>query len=168
MSAGQRSTMVVGLGSPNGDDQAGWRVIDLLLARVGNVCQLRYAKVPHELIDWIGDIDVLHVIDACETNDDRSAVSQYRVSVDDHDVTLLNNQNRRTATLPRLRSNSSHQMDFGSVVQLARQLQRLPDCVTIWTIPGREFGPSETVHPDCEAQIAKCAENIARELADAS
>ncbi len=167
MRSGRTRTMVVGIGSPNGDDQAGWRVIDLLGSRVADVCQLRHAKVPHELIDWIGDIDELHVVDACQANENHSTVSRYQVAADDHEFSLQSKQDGQIATLPRLRSNNTHQMDFSSVVQLARQLKKLPDDVTVWIIPGREFGPGEAVHPDCQIQIRYCADMIARELADA-
>jgi hydrogenase maturation protease len=158
--------MVVGIGSPNGDDKAGWRVIDLLSPRVADVCQLRRAKVPHELIDWIDDIDVLHVVDACEADESHCRVLRYQVAADNHDISLLSTQNGQIATLPRLRSGNTHQMDFSSVVQLARQLKKLPDDVTVWTVPGREFGPGEAVHPDCEVQIRCCADMLAWELAE--
>ena len=167
MRSSKTRTMVVGIGSPNGDDQAGWRVIDLLSSRVTDVCELRQAKVPHELIDWIDDVDVLHVVDANEASENDSAVSRYHVVADDHDVALLSTQDGQVATMPRLRSNNSHQMDLRSVVQLARQLEKLPDEINVWTVPGREFGPSETVNAACQAQIRCCAEMIEQELADA-
>ena len=179
MNRAQVRMMVAGLGSPNGDDQAGWRVIDLLTTQIAEVCQLRQAKVPHELIDWIGDIDELHVVDACLADDDQSNVSKYQLASDDHEVWLRRTvadrgtttggavgDKRDRAKLTRLRSNSSHLIDFASVMQLARQLNKLPSSVTVWTVPGRDFGPSGSVQPDCQIKIAECAEAIAGEISN--
>lgn len=157
--------MVVGLGSPHGDDQAGWQVIDLLAAQIADVCELRKAKVPHELIDWLGDLAELHVVDACVSDPQRSTFSRFQMVVTDRGLPLLTDPRGATASLPRLRSGNSHQIDFGAVMQLAKQLDRLPPEVTVWTIPGRTFSPDKPVSPACQTQIADCAETIASEIA---
>ena len=61
--------LVAGLGSPHGDDQAGWLVAE----RVGEQFRshpdvvVRRAIIPLDLLDWLEDVDVLHICDACET-----------------------------------------------------------------------------------------------------
>ncbi len=56
--------LVAGLGSPHGDDQLGWLVIDeLLRSRIPGVA-VRKLATPHELLDHLQDVAELIVCDA--------------------------------------------------------------------------------------------------------
>ena len=48
-----RNRLVVAIGSPHGDDRAGWTAIELLQSRNLDNVELRQAKVPHDLVNWI-------------------------------------------------------------------------------------------------------------------
>ena len=48
----RRPTLVVGVGSHHGDDQAGWLVADLLAASASEDVAVRKAKTPAEILDW--------------------------------------------------------------------------------------------------------------------
>ncbi len=76
------ATLVVGIGSPHGDDQAGWRVIDLLAQSMPGHCQLCRAKVPHELLDGLGDVQRMHVVDACATAGTTEGLMRFELTAD--------------------------------------------------------------------------------------
>lgn len=63
----RQETLLVGLGSPHGDDQAGWLVAEALADRVDVPphCRVRQAAVPVDMLDWLDEIHTLHIIDAC-------------------------------------------------------------------------------------------------------
>ncbi len=172
MNSQRPNALVVGIGSPNGDDQAGWRVIDMLQTRMAGVCQLRYAKVPHELIDSLDNVDLLHIVDACVVGDQNEGVGRYELVCSEdvagnHDVALNTQQKDQVIPLPRLRCDTTHHLDLVSVIRLASQLRKLPSRVSVWTIPGRQFGPGAPLDTACQDPIRHCADQIARELADA-
>ncbi len=56
--------IVIGIGSPHGDDRAGWEVIDRLHDVVPQRIVLRKASVPHDLLDWLDVTTETHLIDA--------------------------------------------------------------------------------------------------------
>ena len=59
-------TLIAGIGSPHGDDQAGWRVIEALQRIASTSCRLLQVVVPHALLDQLDEsVSALHVIDAC-------------------------------------------------------------------------------------------------------
>lgn len=96
MSLEQTAITIVGVGSPQGDDQAGWMVIDLLRkAEQTALCNpystrqcpvsLHHVAVPHDLLDFISQSSTLHVIDAVKyvgvpaESEDCHSVQRYRV-----------------------------------------------------------------------------------------
>jgi len=56
--------LIVGLGSPQGDDAAGWHIIDAV-ARAAPFERVRRLAHPADLLDLTGEIDDLIVCDAC-------------------------------------------------------------------------------------------------------
>ena len=60
--------LIVGVGSAHGDDQAGWLVADELTQQIpdDSFISVRKASVPLDLLDWLGNIKVLHLIDAIQ------------------------------------------------------------------------------------------------------
>lgn len=152
MTRAPHRSLVVGIGSAHGDDQAGWQLIDALKARKLASSQLRKASVPHHLMDWLADCDSLHVVDAWEGD---GAV--LRLDVSGGCITC----SRKT------RSSNSHQLSIGGVIELADSLGLLPERVMLWAIPGQAFGPNGEIGDRCMQQVELCANRIQRELADA-
>ncbi|MCA9191733.1 MAG: hypothetical protein KDB03_08225 [Planctomycetales bacterium] len=85
----QHDELVVGIGSPHGDDAVGWNVIDCLAEFLSSSqmelttrqqnqfssellsqskkrfsLQTRKAAVPHEILDWLSPTNRIHVVDA--------------------------------------------------------------------------------------------------------
>ncbi len=95
--------LVVGIGSPHGDDQAGWLLIERLSSQVSSQVRLRTASVPHNLIDWSDDCDALYIIDAC---DDSETVMRIELS-DENSTAKID----RPDTLPEFPSIRNRQDD---------------------------------------------------------
>lgn len=149
-------TLLVGVGSPHADDQAGWLLIERLSDCSANGIQLRKAKVPHEILDWIDGCEELHIIDACERNACKPGETVFRLD--------CSQSEDGSALDSRMRSHSSHQLGLGSVIQLGRLLGSLPRRVTVWGIPGEHFRPDQSVSDGCRQHVAHCAELIRKEL----
>jgi hydrogenase maturation protease len=178
------ATLVVGIGSPHGDDQAGWRVIDLLSQSAPRACQLSRAKVPHELLDGLGDVELMHVVDAYAPTSAEDGLQRFELAVDHQgsdelafaaasagDGDLTADPNLRSGPNPHSgpnpRSGTTHHIDLISVMRLAQTLRTLPPRVVLWTIPGHHFDPTTQLDADCETQVRLCAGRIRCELSDA-
>jgi hydrogenase maturation protease len=146
----QRS-LVVGIGSPHGDDQAGWLLIEKLSSLELPDVHLRKAAVPHNLLDWTGNCKALHVVDACHTEDDL-----HRIEVRDESCLAM--------VVQLSRDNSSHDLGIATVIDLGRTLGVLPAKVIVWAIPGAQFEPGQPVSAGCRQEIDHCANSIATEI----
>jgi Ni,Fe-hydrogenase maturation factor len=175
-------TLIVGIGSPHGDDQAGWKVIERLepLQWQWPSVELRQATVPHDLIDWLEGKATLHLIDGCICNGhvsdgDNLPYQRFEWVEDAIDLEsslrFEDTEQRPLATtvLERrieLRSGGSHQIDALSVLELAACLHRLPKQVVIWAIPGKGFGPGKVLTESCEHAMASCIVRLTEELSE--
>ncbi|XZE56809.1 hypothetical protein SH139x_002943 [Planctomycetaceae bacterium SH139] len=159
MSLEPTEIMIAGVGSPQGDDQAGWMVIDALRRAEQPVLNkpysprkrplsLHHVVVPHDLLDFITQSSTLHVIDAVKyvgvpaDAGDSFGVQRYRVQFaeDSGQLTLqrqLELAEVATAELSAasLASATSHQFGLLDSLALAGQLGMLPSEVNLWTIP---------------------------------
>lgn len=147
--------LVVGIGSPHGDDQAGWLLIErLAMQPLADDIQLRKAVVPHNLMDWADRCESLHIVDACD-----SGQTVIRLELSDE---------ISSACLDDLvHCHSSHHFGISKVIELGRLLEKLPQRITVWAIPGESFGPGQLVSQLCQQQVARCAELISAELVHA-
>ncbi len=131
--------LVIGIGSPHGDDRAGWEVVERLSA-LDLSCsphRLRKAAVPHDALDWFDPQTPTHVVDAIASQSDR--LLRFELARDSQGdlQTLLTDQDEgpRSVAFPALRSHSTHQFDLRSVLELAAALNTLPQCIVLWAIP---------------------------------
>lgn len=160
--------VLVGVGSAQGDDQAGWYVTEHLRVRCGDRVEVHLASVPLDLLDWIDQSAELHLIDACEGTESPGHLYRWdwpgtvRDSPDDSP--------RPSAMVPKpfaLRGAGTHDFDVVSVLELAGQLERLPESVTIWGIQGQRFSARQPISSVVAAEIPRIVGTIARELIDA-
>jgi Ni,Fe-hydrogenase maturation factor len=165
-------SLVIGIGSPHGDDRAGWEVVGQLEELCKEQCDasvvLRKAAVPHDILDWLNRDTPTHIIDASSTVD--STVRRYEVfqvgglcfsSTDSEDSTKIN------VATDRLRSSSSHQFDLLSTLQLAAVLGNLPPRIVLWTIPIVTTEKNADLNVATIGHVADCATRISRELFNA-
>ena len=63
-------TLVVGIGSPHGDDQAGWLVVERLRDLLPkSSAEFHVAQSPTDLLNWLEDHETLFLVDAIEAAD---------------------------------------------------------------------------------------------------
>ncbi|MDZ4850994.1 MAG: hypothetical protein SGI77_17040 [Pirellulaceae bacterium] len=170
-----KRVLVVGIGSHHGDDQAGWKVIELLDPLNLHGVDLRRASVPHDLIDWLDEVSFLHIVDSCITTQPLTA-SPFPRSTGERGARLgvhikdSNPKDLKEAVIEpslQLRSAGSHQLDVLTVLELAYSLKRLPPNIVLWAIPGTYFCPGQPISAECSSVIAECVEQLSKELCDA-
>jgi len=139
--------LIVGLGSPIGDDAAGWHVVDEI-ARIAPAERAQRIAHPADLLDLLSDVDELIVCDACRGPDLPGTVREWSWPLPDEFV-------RHT---PR----NSHQMGLIEVLQLAEQLGDLPAKVGVWTIEAGDCADIEALSDTARVAVR---ETVARILA---
>jgi hydrogenase maturation protease len=160
-------TLIVGLGSAHGDDQAGWLVAEMLMGLCGEfedvtVCR---ALVPLDVLDWLDGIDVLHLCDACEpTSWDRQCL-KFRWEAGqlvrwDSPTELL----VHIAAAP-FRGRGSHDFSVPEMLQLAEQIGSLPEDVVLWAITGVQFQPGDAMSEQTRRTAVQAAEEILKVVA---
>ena len=142
---------VIGLGSPFGDDRAGWDLVAALRDRVPAAVDLVALDRPGAaLINWIEGVDWLVLVDACLAGDQ---VGRF------HRIDPSALQTPGPAW-------NSHALDLHEVLALARQLGLAPPRLDIYAIaidaPG-SGGRSSAV----SAAVQALAQRLATELAQA-
>lgn len=154
----QHSHLMVGIGSPHGDDQAGWLVVSELNRRLtdhtehaGHAWKCYMAKTPSDLLDWLDDVTHLVVCDCCESPMELGALRRWHWPGD---------------RFVRTRSSSSHHLGLSDVLDLAMCLGRLPSLVEIRTIGGSHFEPgtepSALVRNACQDLASQLWEELTR------
>lgn len=107
---------IIGLGSPYGDDTAGWRVLDHLHSRLPDAIDLQRLDRPGAaLINWFDDVSHLIVIDAISGHTTPG------------EILHLSPEHLDSESKPL----SSHQLDLVQTLTLASTLGRLPAQVEI-------------------------------------
>ncbi|HVC94718.1 MAG TPA: hydrogenase maturation protease [Pirellulales bacterium] len=119
-----RRTLIVGLGSPHGDDQLGWRVTErLALELASSDVDVRTARSAGDLLDWLDGLERLIVCDACENQGSPGTLHCW---------------NWPAAELCLARASSSHDLGLASTLALADELGRLPGEVTIVAVEEKQ------------------------------
>ncbi len=162
--------LIMGLGSPHGDDQAGW----LTVRRIADRCDqradivVRTAVIPMDLLDWLDDIDILHVCDACQrmpSNDryhriDWKSRQGSTVRNDNHPSVISAGREMNLLTQRR----GSHDFGLVEVLALAEATCGLPEFVTIWAIEGSGFQPGDEISEVTRTAAVDCADKLLTEL----
>ena len=136
---------IVGLGSSHGDDQAGWLVIDCLLALGADEGSVRKAAHPADILSWAEANRSLTICDAAKPAGQPGRISRWSWP---------------SGRLEASRLCGTHDLPLGDVLGLGRQTGRCPEQVEIWTIEGAAFGAMTSVMPAVEAGARKVAEQI--------
>ncbi len=148
MSVGR--TLIVGIGSAHGDDQIGWLVADRLAADVkSNSIDVRHAKSPVDMFDWIVDVDRLVICDGCRG------------------LGTVGNMHRwewPTTELSAIGLSGTHDLSVTDVLKLAANLGRLPKEVVIWAIEGSASGPAANVSAELLQALPELANRVADEV----
>ncbi|HVV99967.1 MAG TPA: hydrogenase maturation protease [Planctomycetaceae bacterium] len=140
--------LIVGLGSPHGDDAAGWHVVDEI-ARIAPAERVRRMAHPADLLDLLSDVDELIVCDACRGPDRPGTVRTWTLPLPEEFV-------RHT---PR----NSHELGLVEVLRLAEQLGDLPAKVGVWTIEADKNGDIDALSDSARVAIRETVAGILAE-----
>lgn len=170
--------LIVGIGSPHGNDRIGWEVIERLetvhpsaQTKSGNGLLLRKATAPIELLDWLEWDLTVHIIDS--VIGDCPSIKRYRIVQKNGHLqcipdpalgspkTIANCSTAPLASLfETLQSKSSHQLDLISTLELASVLERLPSRLFLWTVAVEPMVTPFDLCPIAEARASECASQI--------
>lgn len=145
------STLIVGIGSPHGDDQAGWQVAQSLMDAdigIGHV-ELCAARSPVELLDRLEGVDQLILCDACRGNDPVGRVRRWQWPA---------------PQLQRVEWSGTHDLGLCTVLELAEQLGQLPHEVILWSIQADHVDPESPISAEVEAAARVVAARIQQHL----
>lgn len=157
--------LFVGIGSAHGDDQAGWLVADRLRSHLASEKHvlIREAVIPADILDWLTDIEHLHLCDACQTGSPLATLHRWEwhlaAAVELGSVELPD-----TGGHPILRSSGSHDWGVAHTLRLAERLAICPSRVTIWGIEGWDFSPQHPLSAKLQEALPSIAGEILAEL----
>lgn len=119
---------IIGIGSPLGDDRAGWLVIKRLQSQVPEQVKLLTLDQPGAtLINWMAGVDHLILVDALQCEQCDEPFRKLDIEAFDDSERML----------------SSHGLNLGQTLQLAASLGYLPKKVEIYGVvinaPDREI-----------------------------
>jgi len=158
--------LVVGVGSPFGDDRLGWIVADELQHRRRSNALVRKASSPADVLDWLPGSDRLLICDACWSPGTIGKILRF---------------DWPDGTLATLRFSGTHDLNLPAVLDLAGRLSLLPSCTTIWSVTiadpvdhlphdtrqARSFADSDGLSPDLASAIPALVAQIEQEISHA-
>lgn len=139
--------LLVGLGSPHGDDQIGWKVVEQMDNVPGDV-EARVLREPTALWDHLGRCQRLVVIDACQSDACPGTPHRLTWPLDLHPVPLR----------------SSHGFDLASVLRLAESIGRLPSEVVLLAIEMDGCQAGDDLSPALRQALPHLVEVVRQEL----
>lgn len=142
-------SLIVGIGSPHGDDLFGWRVVEMLSAEHFDDAELRAARSPVELLDWLDGVERLIVCDACRGIDRPGVVRRWSWPA---------------AELERIQWSGTHDLGLCIVLELAEQLGRLPPNMTLWSVQAGTVDRAAATSAAVDAAVDVVVRGIRRQL----
>ena len=144
------SRLIVGVGSPHGDDSVGWKVAESLLDKLDETdVRIEQAATPIQILDWLDGVERLILCDAC------------------CGLAVTGETQRWVWPAPELLKLSwsgSHNFSLIASLQLAERLNRLPPDVIIWTVEAKSGNAMDTMSPDVSAAVPRLVHSIVDDL----
>lgn len=140
-----RRALLVGIGSPHGDDRVGWVVAGRVAELVAGSLVVRCARTPAELLDWLEGIDTLDVCDAMSGGAAVGSISWWRWPA---------------AEIEHAPFRGSHDLSLAAVLALAERLGRLPPQVRIWGVAVEPRGALDALSPGVSAAVPAVVDRI--------
>ena len=145
-------TLFVGIGSPHGDDRAGWEVAEQLACLAGDNLEIRKASSPSDILDWLSGVDRFVVFDACRGSGKLGHIACWHWP---------------NAQLSQLRTSGTHDLGLSHVLELAATLGALPSDVEIWTVEAGECRPNADVSREIATALPSAVADIRKKLCHA-
>lgn len=149
-------TLVVGLGSPHGDDRGGWQVVEALRQSVAVVetnLEIITLSDPSQLWGRLEGWQRLIVIDASRAGRAPGTIVRLDCS-------------RDRGVLEPEPGQSSHGLGLRAILDLAHALGSLPAEVIVFAIEAGSCLPGEEISPAVAAALPVVRETVVREILD--
>lgn len=140
--------LIVGLGSPHGDDQLGWRLAERVARTRPRLATVRIARQPAEILNWLQASSSLHVCDAYA-----GEVGRWRRWV----------WPEIPCPKPAARD-SGHALSLADALAVAEAVGWLPPRVIIWGLAGACFAPIRAISPGAERACDRVIGRLMDEL----
>ena len=124
------SIVVACVGSAHGDDQAAWRLAEMLREHADETFHVVAVDSPIEIIDQLRGCGKLIVVDACRSGGEVGRVTRLRCP------------NRR---IVKRHSHSTHGIGVSQALRLAERLGRLPPVVEVFGIEIANCSPGSEI-----------------------
>jgi hydrogenase maturation protease len=184
------ATLIVGIGSPHGDDQIGWRIAEALMAehRVGWI--IRTARSPTDLLAWLDDkVERLVICDACDgfesSRRTNGAANSHGLEAHAtwHGLPARAEQTALCSAGPLRavgelhvwkwpapeiqysRASGSHDLGLPSALELAHKLGRLPACVVVCAVNAKQYAHNAGLSRELAAVLPGVVSQI-RDICD--
>lgn len=139
------SSLLVGIGSPNGDDCVGWEVARRVASVLGETLVVRCVRTPAEVLDLLEGIDTLEICDALASEAAVGSVFCWQWPAPE---------------IERAPFRGSHDLSLPAVLALAEGLGRLPVQVRIWGVGIKSGGALDSLSADAAAAVPTVVDRI--------
>jgi hydrogenase maturation protease len=139
------SSLLVGIGSPHGDDRVGWEVVRHVAQVLGDSVAVRCLRTPADLFDLLPGIETLDICDALASDAAVGSVCCWRWPAPE---------------IERAPFSGSHDLSLPAVLALAETLGRLPAHVRIWGIGVKPGGALGSLSAAAAAVVPRVVERI--------
>lgn len=159
-------TLVIGVGSAHGDDQAGWLMANSVASFFEDdpTITVRLAKSPMDILDWLEGFNRMHICDACVPMNPSHSFHQFSWNAGKLQSADQINVQFEDQTGSPMRRQSSHGLGLSDVFRLAELTMKLPTHVTIWAVEGRQFSPWDSISETTRGGVSIAADAICREI----
>jgi len=147
--------VVIGLGTPNGDDQFGWKVVDTLLKAGLNVPLVKVQN-PIDILEWLETAQQIHIVDAAHDMPDTDSYLELNFS--------SQADRNRIMEVPEC---GTHGLNLYSTLMLARSLGRSTNRITLWLGRAEQFEPLTDLSPKTGQSLQACLQALRQRLGDA-
>jgi hydrogenase maturation protease len=143
---------IIGIGSPWGDDQAGWRVVELLQGETPRAAGHWEALIcSHPAVELAGQLrgaGAAVLVDAQRTGVLPGTVCRYQGK----------------SALARAETLSSHGLGVAEILRLIRAVESLPDPLIIYGIEAATLSPTDPLSPAVAAALPALRDRILAEV----
>ncbi|TWT48049.1 hypothetical protein Pla22_50490 [Rubripirellula amarantea] len=144
-------TLVVGIGSPHGDDAIGWLVADALKESTdGGETRIEKAASPIEIFNAIDDCERLILCDGCSGLGSPGDTRRWQWP---------------SSEFGQVNWSGTHDFSLIATLQLGERLNRLPPQVVVWAIEIDTNRVGDTLSPSVASAIPDFVQQIKQEMA---
>lgn len=146
------SIQLVAIGSPHGDDRAGWEVAEQLRTKSSKTppawLECRKAQTPSDLLMWLDGVEVLLIVDACRGLKQTVGWRRWRWPTDQ---------------LESMDWSGTHNLGLVACLRLAETLEMLPTTTMVWGIEAQQCDPLLTTDK-LSARVRSSVDEVARDI----